>query len=126
MTEILLAVSPGELIDQVTIAEIKAERLTGAKQGRAEMRLAYLRETLKVFLKDAGHPGGEFTYRYSCLRAANIVIWESEDQVRDTLEPDDRHTAAMTSHDFNEIRFVHKRAIDELFHSDLLEDKSYK
>lgn len=112
-------------MDKITVLEIKKSRITDpAKRAHAEQELdlllaeyAKLPQSLKL------------TELAEKLRAANEVIWDSEDLLRDpTIKADQARFAeqAHISHDGNDERFRLKRAINELLGSDITEVKSHQ
>jgi hypothetical protein len=80
MTELLVPVSPGELIDKITILEIKSQRMTDpVKLANVRTELALLMETWQSSPWSAADIGAE----WAGLRAVNEKLWLIEDQIRD-------------------------------------------
>ncbi|CAL8967930.1 MULTISPECIES: DUF6165 family protein [Rhodoplanes] len=125
-TRIEIAVSVGELVDKVTILEIKAERIGDpAKLANVGRELAVLRGSLDGLI--AAEPGiaslkGE-------LRRVNETLWQIEDDIRDCERSKDFGprfvTLARSVYRTNDARAALKRAIDDLVGSELVEEKSY-
>ncbi len=118
-------VSWGELIDKVTILEIKAARLTGeAALANVRRELAALRP---VEAEAAGEP------RLAPLRAAlaevNATLWDIEDRIREKEAASDFGAEfvelARAVYRTNDRRAAIKREINRLLASDLVEEKSY-
>jgi hypothetical protein len=119
-------VSWGELIDKITILEIKAERLrVPAALANAAHELALLRGVLAE-LADA--PLGLAALRGE-LAATNRRLWDIEDDIR-------RHEASRTFdagfielaravYSTNDERSRIKRAINHLLGSGIIEEKQY-
>lgn len=125
-TRVEIAVSVGELVDKVTILEIKAERIGDpAKVANVGRELAVLRGSLDRLV--AAEPGiaslkGE-------LRRVNETLWQIEDDIRDCERSKDFGprfvTLARSVYRTNDARAALKRAIDDLVGSELVEEKSY-
>lgn len=80
MSEILVPVSFGELLDKIAILQIKSERMTDeAKLANVRHELAALERTWMA------HPasGREVAQLRAQLKAVNERLWEIEDDIRD-------------------------------------------
>ena len=80
MNEILAPVSPGELIDKLTILQIKSRRITDAT------KLANVRRELEVLTRCwRESPWAETDIRAdeAALLAVNERLWDIEDRIRD-------------------------------------------
>lgn len=80
MSEILVPVSFGELLDKIAILQIKSERMTdAAKLANVRHELAALERTWMA------HPasGREVAQLRARLKAVNERLWEIEDDIRD-------------------------------------------
>lgn len=122
-SDIQIPVSPGELIDKITVLEIKRDRLTDeSKRGHVLHELALLQKVLESL----PHPEG-IDELHQRLRAANETIWESEDAIRQYWEDEARFLEqSRISHATNDERFRIKREINELFGSTIIEVKSHQ
>ena len=129
MTEgtIKIDVAPGELIDKITILEIKSARMDDPeKLKNVRTELALLTAT-----RDAEVPAsdelGELTDR---LREANEKLWVIEDDIRDCESAGDFGETfiglARAVYQTNDERARLKREINLLLGSAILEEKSYK
>ncbi|MGI9246123.1 MAG: DUF6165 family protein [Steroidobacteraceae bacterium] len=126
--ELLVPISPGELIDKITILEIKSARMTdAAKLHNVRTELALLNATWT---------GSEFAAvadvdaEWGALREVNGRLWDIEDRIRDK-ERDGRFDAqfielARAVYVTNDERAALKRRINTLLGSALVEEKSYK
>ena len=79
MNEILIPISPGELLDKITILQIKAERMTDAT------KVANVKTELDMLSKawsEAVAVDAEITALTAELRAVNEALWEIEDDIR--------------------------------------------
>ena len=80
MSEILVPVSFGELLDKIAILQIKSERMTdAAKLANVRHELAALERTWMA------HPASvrEVVQLRARLKAVNERLWEIEDDIRD-------------------------------------------
>ena len=124
--EIKIEISPGELIDRLTILEIKLDRIHDAQKRRnvetehAVVRAAYevhvpVSETLGCLVEE--------------LREVNLRLWTIEDDIRGCerrLEFGPTFVAlARSVYLSNDRRSALKREINALLGSKLREEKSY-
>jgi len=122
--DILVPISVGELIDKITILEIKSERIKNAGQleniGR---ELAALRA---VPLRDVA----ELVSLGAQLKQVNAKLWDIEDAIRDCDARGDFGIAfiehARAIYRLNDERSRIKKAINFASGSRLIEEKSYK
>lgn len=120
----LIPVSWGELVDKVTILEIKASRLS------SEAARANVRKELELL---AAILSGAVADRVSALKgrltAVNERLWDIEDKIRvkeSRGEFDDGFIAlARSVYIENDERAAIKREINVLLASQLVEEKSY-
>ena len=126
MAELLVPISPGELIDKITILEIKSQRMTdAAKLANVRAELAMLKETWSAYPGSAVDIGAEWTG----LRDVNAQLWDIEDRIRDK-ERDAQFDAgfielARAVYVTNDERAALKRRINTRLGSVLVEEKSY-
>jgi len=126
MAELLVPISPGELIDKITILEIKSQRITDpAKLANVRTELAMLEETWSASAWSAIDIGAEWTG----LRDVNAQLWDIEDRIRDK-ERDSQFDAvfielARAVYVTNDERAALKRRINTKLGSALVEEKSY-
>jgi hypothetical protein len=123
---ILVEISPGELVDKLTILEIKSVRIVDdAKQTNVLRELATLRDCHARFVAKSTELG-ELA---SSLRSINERLWEVEDSLREcerTREFGPRFVElARSVYHLNDERSALKRRINELCKSRLVEEKSY-
>jgi hypothetical protein len=121
--EILIPVSPGELIDKITILEIKQREITDeAKLVNVRAELALLSQ---VYAKEISE-SDELTQLKEQLLTANKKVWESENDVREFWQDEVKFNAgAKQSHFYNDERMKAKRAINDLLGSTIIEVKSH-
>jgi len=125
-SRILAEISPGELIDKITILEIKQERLADtAKLANVRYALDRLRETRQPLDGKAALAPLE-----SELKAVNARLWDIEDEIRDCERRGDFGPAfvalARQVYRQNDRRAELKKAIDLLYGSAMTEEKSYR
>ena len=119
-------VSWGELLDKITILEIKAERIADpAKTANVAKELAALRATRD----EAGVDLTPISTVIGALREVNEALWRIEDDIRDCERQGDfgaRFVAlARDVYRTNDKRAALKRQVNEALGSDLVEEKSY-
>ena len=125
-TVLQVEVSPGELIDKITILEIKAERIADPdKLANIHRELRSLTATRKEALDTSPELDG-FTAE---LRRINEQLWEIEDDIRDCERNGDFGERfielARAVYRTNDRRAAAKRKINELLGSELVEEKDY-
>ena len=119
-------VSWGELIDKITILEIKAERLTdAAKRDSVVTELTLLSE-----IAAAAQQKPDVAALTAQLKAVNKALWEIEDHIRDkeaAQEFDARFIElARAVYVTNDRRAALKRDLNRVLGSGLVEETSYK
>jgi Family of unknown function (DUF6165) len=125
-TEIRVPISPGELIDKITILEIKSERMTDAK------KVANVRLELSMLLatwKESDYSKVDIAAEWKGLREINLKLWIIEDDIRDK-ERDKQFDArfielARAVYVTNDERAAIKRVINDKLGSKIVEEKSY-
>lgn len=127
MSTVTVEIAPGELIDKITILEIKTERIADtAKVANVRVEL----ETLAAG-RDAALPSStQLTQLTAALKEVNEALWVIEDDIRDCERDGDFGPRfvelARSVYKTNDRRAALKRDINELLGSHLLEEKSYK
>jgi len=123
---IQVEIAPGELIDKITILEIKAERI------QDEEKLRNVRVELDVLAKarDAAMaPSPDLKALTDGLKSVNESLWDIEDDIRDCERQQDFGPKfielARSVYRSNDRRAALKRQINELLGSKLVEEKSY-
>ena len=127
MKELLAPVSPGELLDKITILRIKSARIgDAAKLANVRHELTILQRTWDGAVPaDAGIAAEE-----RALEAVNTRLWDIEDQIRDE-EAAQRFGArfielARAVYIENDERARIKKRINEALGSAIVEEKSYR
>jgi hypothetical protein len=123
-----IPVSYGELLDKITILEIKTARIADSvKLANVGRELAALNAVWSGI--DLGTVAAAVGETRGALRAVNEQLWVIEDDIRQ-LEREQRFDAsfialARSVYQVNDERSRQKRRIDELLGSTLVEEKSY-
>ena len=119
-------VAPGELIDKITILEIKVERI------EAETKLANIKKELDVLTQACNEavPKSEKLIQLTIeLKKINEILWEIEDKIRGCERIKDFGDTfiklARAVYVTNDKRMKVKRAINDLLGSQIIEEKSY-
>jgi hypothetical protein len=127
MSTISTPVSFGELIDKITILEIKAEQIRDpAKVANVRTELDLLGSTW------AAHPASktDIADARARLRAVNQALWDIEDRIRlkEKAKAFDAEFVELARAVYfrNDERAAVKREINEKLGSTLVEEKSYQ
>ena len=126
MTDILIPISPGELIDKITILQIKSERMTdAAKLANVRTELGALQSTWQ----SSPHAAVDIQQEWNDLRRINEVLWDIEDKIRDKERDQqfdkDFIELARAVYVTNDERAAVKRVINTKLGSRIVEEKSY-
>jgi uncharacterized protein YukE len=127
MEQILVPISPGELLDKITILEIKSERMTDeGKLANVRRELALLNATWSASV--TSDPTVQRIHNE--LKEINEALWVIEDDIRDKErlgEFDDRFVELARSVYFtNDRRAAAKKELNVHLGSDIVEEKSYQ
>ena len=126
MTAILIPTAAGELIDKITILEIKSAKLEDPdKRANVDRELARLSDLRQIHL--AGSPELDRLGRE--LKTVNEMLWDIEDDIRSCERQGDFGPRfvelARSVYIRNDRRAALKREINMLVGSDIVEEKSY-
>jgi hypothetical protein len=121
-----MEVAPGELIDRLTILEIKRERIHDPeKRANVEIEFAALRSAYEAGVRSSA----ALLALRAELRVVNGRLWEIEDEIRDCEQRQDFGALfialARAVYRTNDRRAELKRKINLLLGSRLTEEKSY-
>jgi Family of unknown function (DUF6165) len=126
MSDILVPISPGELLDKITILRIKAARLTDAAQLR-NVRVEL--ELLVRTWRDSGCAARSLAEDERALEAVNAQLWDIEDRIREkeAAQSFDAEFVelARSVYRSNDERAAIKRRISVRLGSRIVEEKSY-
>lgn len=124
---IRIDIGAGELIDKITILEIKAARITDFAKLR---NVRHELETLRRAADRALPPSVQLESLTAQLRSVNEALWCIEDDIRACERNADFGPTfvdlARAVYRTNDRRAALKRAINELTGSALIEEKSYE
>ena len=125
-----IEVSNGEILDKVSILEIKLERITDAqKLSNIKNEWDALHNAVKI-IAGLANPKEEFHQAVKALRATNEALWDVEDALRLNEKTKDFGDAfialAREVYVLNDQRAALKSSINILTGSNLREEKSYE
>ncbi len=125
-TSLRIEVAPGELLDKITILEIKAARISDPGKLRNVRREM---DELRAVAERGVPNSPELQALRRELKAVNETLWEVEDAIRLCERRQDFGPAfirlARSVYEQNDRRAALKRQINELLQSRLVEEKSY-
>ncbi len=127
MAEIKVPVSPGELLDKITILRIKSQRMSDpGKLRNVRLELEQLQDTWSESPYSAADLDGDV----NALLAVNERLWVIEDDIRDkerakTFDADFVRLARAVYVE-NDERAAIKRRINLKLGSTIVEEKSYQ
>ena len=117
-------ISVGELIDKITILEIKKDKLKNLKLKNILKELSFLRAVLEknsIFIHDE---------IYFQLKSINLKLWDIEDKIRikeKNKEFDNEFIElARSVYLNNDRRSETKKELNIMFKSEIIEEKSYE
>ena len=127
MENLQVPVSPGEVLDKITILEIKSERITDSeKVANVRVELALLQQTWRNNIKDSE----DIRSLHAQLKKINETLWEIEDDIRDkerAREFDERFIElARAVYVTNDQRSQIKKELNLHLGSEIIEEKSYQ
>jgi hypothetical protein len=127
MSEILVPVSFGELLDKIAILQIKSERMADPA------KLANVRKELEALTTTwMAHPAAQqhLAELRAALKAVNERLWDIEDQIRACEGTQDFGAAfvrlARAVYHENDERARIKKDINQALGSSFVEEKSYQ
>lgn len=127
MKDILVPISPGELLDKITILRIKSARMTDeTKLRNVRVELAALEQTWR----DSGSAVPEVAADEAALQRVNEELWDIEDRIRDKERAKEFDAVfielARAVYVTNDERARLKKNINVALGSRLVEEKSYQ
>jgi len=124
MKELLVPISIGELVDKLTILEIKKDKLDSQKVKNVANEFKILSSILK---KSNINVDNKLTNK---LKEINKKLWEIEDLIRlkekDNIFDDEFISLARSVYKSNDERSKIKKEINLIYKSFIIEEKSYK
>lgn len=126
MAEISVPISPGELIDKLTILEIKSERMSDPKKvANVRLELKLLSDTWAA----SDYSKVDIQAEWAELKRINSALWDIEDQIRDEERAQSFGAnfieLARSVYFINDDRAAVKRKINDKLGSKIVEEKSY-
>jgi hypothetical protein len=127
MQDVLVPISPGELLDKITILRIKSERMRDAgKLANVRHELRLLEQTWSAAVPASANVGAD----EQALKAVNTRLWDIEDEIR-VLERKQQFDAAFIAlarsvYIENDERAAIKKRVNLALGSALIEEKSYQ
>ena len=126
MNEIRVPISPGELLDKITILRIKSQRMTDPRK-LANVRLEL--EALEETWKSSAYADIDVGTDLNALLAVNGRLWTIEDDIRDKERAktfdEEFVRLARAVYIENDERAAIKRRLNVKLGSSLIEEKSY-
>ena len=123
---LVIPISPGELIDKITILEIKRESIVD-KEKLSNINLEY--KVLLETLENKIIASNEIDSLRIKLKTINKKLWDIEDQLRDLERSktfnEDFIKLARSVYFTNDERSEVKKSINKLLNSEIVEEKSY-
>ena len=129
MNDILVPISPGELLDKITILRIKCARIEdAAKLTNVRLELSRLQRSREACLP--ADADADIAAEEAALERVNSELWDIEDRIREH-EAQRRFDAAFIElaravYLRNDERAAIKRRINLKLDSALVEEKSYR
>ena len=126
MKDILVPISPGELLDKITILRIKQVRiLDAAKLANVKLELALLEQTWR----DWGGTAQDVALDERALQNVNERLWDIEDRIRDKERAQIFDAGfvelARAVYIENDERAAIKKRVNVALGSTIVEEKSY-
>jgi hypothetical protein len=127
MTDLHVPISPGELLDKITILRIKSQRMSDpAKMLNVRLELDLLQQTWATL----GSATLQVAADERALQAVNELLWEIEDRIRDkeaarSFDQEFVELARAVYHR-NDERAAIKKRINIALGSRIVEEKSYQ
>ena len=123
---VIVAVSWGELLDKISILEIKCEQLNVPAQ---LANVAHEHATICAVRDEALTEDTDISESFRALRLVNETLWQIEDDIRDCERAKDFGPRfvelAQSVYINNDERASIKRQINDPLGSELVEEKSY-
>ena len=123
--EIRASISVGELVDKITILEIKLEKINNSKKLEDVNNELNILNEYFIEIENT-----DLTKLKSKLKETNLKLWKIEDDIRMCEKNqnfgDDFISLARAVYTTNDERFRFKNLINEIFSSEVKEVKSYE
>ena len=120
--KVSIPVSLGEVIDKITILEIKAEKMSDEKLKNINKEIYAIKNTISKLDIDQN--------LVEKVKKINLDLWEIEDRIRvkENLKEFDKDFISLARSVYikNDLRASLKREINIKYNSDIIEEKSYQ
>ncbi len=127
LEQILTPISPGELLDKISILELKRDRIADPDKRANVMRELTLLEDV---VAQSVPPSPELDALMERIRAVNTALWDIEDAIRVCERAQDFGVTfirlARSVYVTNDERAAIKKEINLLLGSPIVEEKSYE
>ena len=120
-----IEVSVGEVVDKITILQIKKERI------KDEIKLSHIKKELSILNQTLNESGIQVPiFMIDKLKKINTELWDAEDILRDKeskeVYDDEFIKYAIADSVLNDQRFLVKNEINNHCESNIKEQKSYE
>jgi hypothetical protein len=120
-----IEVSVGEVVDKITILQIKEERI------KDEIKLSHIKKELSILNQTLNESGIQVPiFMIDKLKKINTELWDAEDILRDKeakeVYDDEFIKYAIADSVLNDQRFLVKNEINNHCESNIKEQKSYE
>ena len=127
MKDILVPISPGELLDKITILQIKSERMSEPeKVANVQIEL----DALSAVWKKSVSEDSTITEIHNELKSINETLWDIEDDIRDEERAKNFGEKfielARSVYVTNDLRAEAKKKLNLYLGSTIVEEKSYQ
>ena len=127
MKDILVPISPGELLDKITILQIKSERMSEPeKVANVQIEL----DALSAVWKKSVSEDSTITEIHNALKSINETLWDIEDDIRDEERAKNFGEKfielARSVYVTNDLRAEAKKKLNLYLGSTIVEEKSYQ
>jgi hypothetical protein len=118
----LVEISNGDLIDKISILEIKLEKLKNNEEKLKNVEKEY--KILSECLQNINFSLQSLEYKK--LKSINELLWDTEEKVRKETDYEKKAKLSEIIHTKNDERHKIKKQINELTNSEVFEEKSYE
>lgn len=128
---ILTPISPGELVDKITVLKIKREKISHPERvANIEKELSMLEEARERHFPDTEELLGKILELEVRLKEANETIWHMSERIRELADAKNLGKefvdVSLKIHLSNDVRAALKKEINLLLGSSIIEEKSYR
>ena len=122
--EIMIPASPGEVLDKISILQIKMVRIDDEeKTANVNYEMTKLAKAYEEIFGDRHDDAIE--QNYALLKATNAQLWDVEDAIRVTEEDEEIVELCRLVHKLNKDRADYKSILNDVLGSSITEEKQY-